>query len=1001
MYPSTAVVSWMGGVNKFVAGTKAAVVILPKDAFGNNISSTNEGSISYNFGLAASFTNGSVASLLNVCNKGWNELGYLSIEFIVATAGSLLLHVEEENQTLSGTPLPFKVNPGALDFSHCVTQWNTEMKFFQLFSVMDTFIHQRDQYGNLVPGLYAFDVEVIEKGTNLSMPISDLHFKEVEPGIQLFSFTLEEPGNFMLMISDKEQNNLLSNMPYDFTVYIGYCDGFNSIINGFGLNNSIAGEVARFSVFLKDAYLYPSPVELERLQVQIVRELDSHQVHPSIYPMENVNGSWSTGILNYGASSHIELASAPTVSSHNNSVENRKVKASSFNVVYTPEKSGIYKLSVFCGNIPLNGGRAFRKEVSAGDVNISLSGVTKFVPKVPKLIKNEIIVQLMDSFSNPVLAQQSRLKLEIGSINSSGFSTWMFVDNMDGSYSGLYLAKDVGTYEICASFDGKRFLPCPFGVNVYSREYFPKAYNDIIFVWEDESIAFDAVENDYFAGGNASIVDYSKPCHGSLLQYGRIFRYTPYKGFYGNDSFSYTVSDVNGNLASADVNISVLSVPPQFISIPRHLQVTEDIIGPRFGGFSGFEMIYSDFIENITVTLNARHGTVFLSPMLMQFWQPMWNELSIEKRDGKAKDLILVGRLEVINFALQSVQYLGNENFSGDDTIWVAAMNNNGVNDLDVPIFVEPINDPPFINVPAFIILAGKEKEEMLIFDRQKDKFDFTIGDPDLLNFPGNESQFLVMFSVEVNSGILSINLPAKLVSTTELKLKSSYQWQPLQTFVTISKHFMVKAKGIRFRGTINDCNDAMQQLSYHGREHAAVLTVSINDMGNYGCYPDCEEKMSIPLFAEATINLIRKQPMSSLLAHTLGSAIVIEFFMVFSLGLLLLFFICKCAFVLIQEKRKHDVQHIELSELQGSHKRNSNTDCSEDVTDFTGCCSSPFFLSCQPSNFRQGSSHQLGNVETDKDTHNVPQSSSDNHQETPLPGPMSVASGKAQTEVV
>ncbi|CAK9138960.1 unnamed protein product [Ilex paraguariensis] len=122
---------------------------------------------------------------------------------------------------------------------------------------------------------------------------------------------------------------------------------------------------------------------------------------------------------------------------------------------------------------------------------------------------------------------------------------------------------------------------------------------------------------------------------------------------------------------------------------------------------------------------------------------------------------------------------------------------------------------------------------------------------------------------------------------------------------------------------------------------------------------------------------------------------------MVFSLGLLLLFFICKCAFVLIQEKRKHDVQHIELSELQGSHKRNSNTDCSEDVTDFTGCCSSPFFLSCQPSNFRQGSSHQLGNVETDKDTHNVPQSSSDNHQETPLPGPMSVASGKAQTEVV
>lgn len=74
------------------------------------------------------------------------------------------------------------------------------------------------------------------------------------------------------------------------------------------------------------------------------------------------------------------------------------------------------------------------------------------------------------------------------------------------------------------------------------------------------------------------------------------------------------------------------------------------------------------------------------------------------------------------------------------------------------------------------------------------------------------------MFSLEVDSGVISTNLPAELISTTELKLKSSYQWQPLQTFVTISKHFMVKAKGIRFRGTINECNSVMQQISYHVR---------------------------------------------------------------------------------------------------------------------------------------------------------------------------------------
>lgn len=108
----------------------------------------------------------------------------------------------------------------------------------------------------------------------------------------------------------------------------------------------------------------------------------------------------------------------------------------------------------------------------AGKVNISLSGPVKFSPKVAKLTQNEIIVRLMDSYSNPVVLQQSKLKLEIGSVNRSGFSTWTFVDNKDGTYNGSYMAKDVGTYELCASFDGMRFMPCPFGVNVYTSEFF-------------------------------------------------------------------------------------------------------------------------------------------------------------------------------------------------------------------------------------------------------------------------------------------------------------------------------------------------------------------------------------------------------------------------------------------------------------------------------------------------------------------------------------------------
>lgn len=82
----------------------------------------------------------------------------------------------------------------------------------------------------------------------------------------------------------------------------------------------------------------------------------------------------------------------------------------------------------------------------------------------------------------------------------------------------------------------------------------------------------------------------------------------------------------------------------------------------------------------------------------------------------------------------------------------------------------------------------------------------------------GGDINFLVTFSVEVNDGFLIASLPADLIDTTELKLKHSYMWQPLQTYVAISKHFAVKASGIRFHGSVNDCNSIMQQLFYHVR---------------------------------------------------------------------------------------------------------------------------------------------------------------------------------------
>lgn len=82
----------------------------------------------------------------------------------------------------------------------------------------------------------------------------------------------------------------------------------SSIVNGTGLNHSVAGEVARFSIYLKDAFEYPSLIELEVLQVQILHEVDPQPLQPSIYPIRMVNGTIISSCLLYPVYKYLEIS---------------------------------------------------------------------------------------------------------------------------------------------------------------------------------------------------------------------------------------------------------------------------------------------------------------------------------------------------------------------------------------------------------------------------------------------------------------------------------------------------------------------------------------------------------------------------------------------------------------------------------------------------------------------------------------------------------------------
>lgn len=67
----------------------------------------------------------------------------------------------------------------------------------------------------------------------------------------------------------------------------------------------------------------------------------------------------------------------------------------------------------------------------------------------------------------------------------------------------------------------------------FPGEYFSEAKNDSIFVWEDESLAFDVLSNDYVAGKNSNIIEFS------------IVRFHITNCSYISKSLIYSYSDIN------------------------------------------------------------------------------------------------------------------------------------------------------------------------------------------------------------------------------------------------------------------------------------------------------------------------------------------------------------------------------------------------------------------------------------------------------------------------
>ena len=107
----------------------------------------------------------------------------------------------------------------------------------------------------------------------------------------------------------------------------------------------------------------------------------------------------------------------------------------------------------------------------------------------------------------------------------------------------------------------------------------PVATDDNATTDEDTPVQIDVLANDNDPDGDNLTVNsiVSQPANGSATTNGSMVTYTPDAQFYGNDSFEYEVSDGNGGLDTALVNVTVTGINDAPVAVDDNASTNEDM----------------------------------------------------------------------------------------------------------------------------------------------------------------------------------------------------------------------------------------------------------------------------------------------------------------------------------------------------------------------------------------------------------------------------------------
>ncbi|MCL2333022.1 MAG: Ig-like domain-containing protein [Actinomycetia bacterium] len=176
--------------------------------------------------------------------------------------------------------------------------------------------------------------------------------------------------------------------------------------------------------------------------------------------------------------------------------------------------------------------------------------------------------------------------------------------NPDGSYSYVpaagYTGPDSFTYTV-TDRNGKTSTAT---VNL-TVDPLPVAAPDTVYTSVGAQVSGSTRGND--TGAGIIVTSYTQPAHGTaVVNPDGTYTYTPYGSYTGPDSFTYTITDRNGNTSTSNVNLTVDPLP---------VAANDAFVGAIGAPISGL-VLTNDTGTGITVSSNTQpaHGVVAVTP---------------------------------------------------------------------------------------------------------------------------------------------------------------------------------------------------------------------------------------------------------------------------------------------------------------------------------------------------------------------------------------------------